>query len=112
MLKNQKVHTAHCNKKVLCRSTMVTLDSKYAGALNSFFHHFFSDLWTIGSTFQGSVSLNAGMFVSEMLASRTSNNVHVALLMGSAVEIFALAPRVYRSGVWCSLGFSLVSGLV
>jgi phosphatidylinositol glycan class C protein len=50
-----------------------------------------------GNSFEGSVSLNAAMFVSVMLASRApGGNTHVALLMCSAVEIFALAPRVYR----------------
>ena len=54
--------------------------------------------WVNGGAraFQGSVSLNAAMFVSVMLASRASSNMHVALLMCAAVEIFALAPRVYR----------------
>jgi len=42
------------------------------------------------------VSLNAAMFVSVILASRASSNLHVALLMCCAVEVFALAPRVYR----------------
>mmetsp|Transcript_60380 Transcript_60380/g.97839 ORF Transcript_60380/g.97839 Transcript_60380/m.97839 type:complete len:509 (+) Transcript_60380:16-1542(+) len=50
-----------------------------------------------GNQFEGSVSLNAAMFVSVMLASRASSNMHVALLMCSAVEVFALAPRVYRT---------------
>jgi len=54
--------------------------------------------WVNGrsSAFGGSVSLNAAMFVSVILASRASSNLHVALLMCCAVEIFALAPRVYR----------------
>ncbi|EKX34690.1 hypothetical protein GUITHDRAFT_119124 [Guillardia theta CCMP2712] len=54
--------------------------------------------WVNGrsSAFGGSVSLNAAMFVSVILASRASSNLHVALLMCCAVEVFALAPRVYR----------------
>eukprot|EP00293_Proteomonas_sulcata_P011363 CAMPEP_0184294902 /NCGR_PEP_ID=MMETSP1049-20130417/5961_1 /TAXON_ID=77928 /ORGANISM="Proteomonas sulcata, Strain CCMP704" /LENGTH=154 /DNA_ID=CAMNT_0026603321 /DNA_START=233 /DNA_END=693 /DNA_ORIENTATION=- len=46
--------------------------------------------------FGGSVALNAAMFVSVLIASRSSSNLHVSLLMCAAVEIFALAPRVYR----------------
>mmetsp|Transcript_5860 Transcript_5860/g.11608 ORF Transcript_5860/g.11608 Transcript_5860/m.11608 type:complete len:158 (-) Transcript_5860:93-566(-) len=54
--------------------------------------------WVNGSTnaFGASVSLNAAMFVSVLLASRSSSNLHVSLLMCAAVEVFALAPRVYR----------------
>ncbi len=35
----------------------------------------------------GSVSLNAAMFMSVMLASRAPSNMHVALIMCSAVEV-------------------------
>jgi len=54
--------------------------------------------WVNGrsSAFQGTVSLNASMFVSVLLASRASSSTEVALLMGAAVQVFALAPRVYR----------------
>lgn len=49
-----------------------------------------------GVAFGASVSLNAAMFVSVLLASRSPSNLHVYLLMCAAVEVFALAPRVYR----------------
>ncbi len=49
-----------------------------------------------GAAFSASVSLNAAMFVSVLLASRSPSNLHVYLLMCAAVEVFALAPRVYR----------------
>lgn len=54
--------------------------------------------WVNGrsSAFQGTVSLNASMFVSVLLASRASSSTEVALLMGAAVQVFALGPRVYR----------------
>mmetsp|Transcript_61882 Transcript_61882/g.152378 ORF Transcript_61882/g.152378 Transcript_61882/m.152378 type:complete len:487 (-) Transcript_61882:755-2215(-) len=48
------------------------------------------------TAFEGSVALNAAMFVSVLLTSRSASNLHVALLMCCAVEIFALAPRVFR----------------
>jgi phosphatidylinositol glycan class C protein len=54
--------------------------------------------WVNGRTsaFQGAVSLNASMFVAVLLASRASSSLEVALLMGAAVQVFALGPRVYR----------------
>eukprot|EP00802_Teleaulax_amphioxeia_P008282 Tamp_08290.p1 GENE.Tamp_08290~~Tamp_08290.p1 ORF type:complete len:479 (+),score=50.55 Tamp_08290:881-2317(+) len=94
---------ALCTLAPVLRTLTMTISDDTLAAWSSLFltvNLFCQDYgWINGkaATFQGSVSLNAGMFVSVMLASRASNNVHVALLMTSAVEVFALAPRVYRT---------------
>ncbi len=41
------------------------------------------------AAFAGSVSLNAAMFVSVLLTSRSASNLHVALLMCCAVSLRA-----------------------
>mmetsp|Transcript_27024 Transcript_27024/g.65229 ORF Transcript_27024/g.65229 Transcript_27024/m.65229 type:complete len:252 (-) Transcript_27024:139-894(-) len=60
------------------------------------FSHDYKFVNGIDKPFGGSVSLNASMFVSVLLTSRSASNLHVALIMCCAVEIFALAPRVFR----------------
>ncbi|KAI8893613.1 phosphatidylinositol N-acetylglucosaminyltransferase subunit C [Globomyces pollinis-pini] len=77
---------------------------------NLLFHDYESDVAT-HTRFPDSLSINAAMFASTLLASRLDSNYKVSLLMLQAVMLFALFP-IFRRSVRVSFPSPILDGLM